>query len=509
MRALALLLALVPATAAAEGTLVVASKNFTEQVIVAEMISIIAEENVGLTVERKFNLGGTFFCLEALKNGEVDVYPEYTGTAYVAVLERQSTPDRALVWKTVTTVFKERWDLEWLPPFEFNNTYTLTVTRPTAEKLGLKTISDLVPHAKGLLMGCTHEFIERQDGLPGLKATYGLEFGEVRALDPGLTYRAAKEGEIDVCDAYATDGRIKAYDLIVLEDDKQFFPPYQAAPLIRSATLKKYPKLRAELSKLGGLLSDDEMRALNHAVDSEGHPAATIARDFLIDNQIIAGEKKAAGASTRGGLWSYLWSRRGYLAELTAAHLELTGIAVLIAVFVGLPFGIMLTRYRRMVPSSMMVINIIQTVPSLALLGFTIPLLGIGALPAIVALFLYALLPVIRNTYTGIVEVDPTLVEAARGLGMTHRQVLFNVELPLALPIIMAGVRTATVINIGTATLAALIGAGGLGEPIFRGIAMVNANVILSGAIPAALLALFADFALGRIEHLLGPRKAA
>ena len=193
------------------------------------------------------------------------------------------------------------------------------------------------------------------------------------------------------------------------------------------------------------------------------------------------------------------------LPRLTVEHLYLAGIAMGFAVLVGVSLGILLTRFRWLAMPILGTANIIQTIPSLAILGFMIPLLGIGARPAIAALFLYALLPIIRNTYTSVIGIDPALIESATGMGMTRRQVLVSVRLPLALPIIMAGIRTSTVICVGIATLCAFIGAGGLGTPILRGISMVNNKMILAGAIPAALLALALDFLLGRLEAILSP----
>ncbi|MBI4869525.1 MAG: ABC transporter permease subunit [Candidatus Wallbacteria bacterium] len=504
-----LVAALTPAVAAgpAAGRIVIGAKNFTEQIILGEMLAILAEEGAGLEVVKKFPLGGSHICFEAIKKGEIDVYPEYTGTALAAILKLPIVPDRAAVYKSVKEAFEGQYGLTVLKPLDFNNTYTLTLTAARAKALSVKSITDLVPHAREMLLGCTHEFVERPDGLPGLQKTYGIEFREVKALDPGLTYKALAEGKIDVCDGYMTDGRIKAYNLQVLDDDRRFFPPYQALPVVRTEIVRKHPKFREAVERLGGLVTDEEMREMNYAVDDGGKTAEEVARAYLASKGLARHPIAGAKVSSHSGFLAYMWDRRAYLAGLTAVHLQITGIAVLLASLVGLPFGILLSRKPQLAPASLMIINVVQTIPSLALLGFMVPLLGIGAVPAIFALFLYALLPIVRNTFTGIRGVDAALLEAARGLGMTDRQVLFMVELPLALPVIMAGVRTSTVINIGTATLAALIGAGGLGEPIFRGIAMVDPNVILSGAVPAALLAVAADLLLARLELALAPRR--
>ena len=480
--------------------IVIGGKIFTEQVILTEMFALIIEERMGLEVERRPNLGGTLFCLEALKRGDIDLYPEYTGTAQVAVLHREATSDRTELWRSVTTGFRA-WDITWLPPLAFSNSYTLTVTASTANRLRLSTMSDLVEHASELSMGASHEFIARPDGLPGLAKKYGLAFSEVRSVDPGLIYEAIRVGDVDVIDGYTTDGRIEAFGLVVLEDDRAFFPPYQVAPIVRDETLARHPTMALELSRLSGLVTDAEMRAMNHAVDRQGAKPQAVARAYLVRAGILDGRDTTAAPRRQSGLLAYMYSQRREILELTWEHIELCAIAIGLAVLFGVPFGVFLSRKEGLVGPSRLVINTIQTIPALALLGFLIPLFGIGKVPAIVALFLYALLPIVVNAYTGLCEVDAAVVEAARGVGMTPRQILTMVEIPLALPVMMTGIRTAAVISIATATLAALIGAGGLGEPIVRGIALADAFRILSGAIPAAGLALLADFLLGRVQR--------
>ena len=206
------------------------------------------------------------------------------------------------------------------------------------------------------------------------------------------------------------------------------------------------------------------------------------------------------------GFFEFFMNRKDQVLNLTLEHLQITGTAVILAILVGVPLGILITRYKRLANPILGIANVFQTLPSLALFGLIIPIMGIGRVPAIFVLFLYALLPIIKNTYTGINNVDPAIIEAGKGMGMTNSQILRMVKLPLALSVIMAGIRIATVINIGTTTIAALIGAGGLGDLIFRGISMDNAYLILSGAIPAALLALLVDWVLGIVERLLTPK---
>ena len=240
---------------------------------------------------------------------------------------------------------------------------------------------------------------------------------------------------------------------------------------------------------------------LNDQVDRLKQEPYQVAKNYLINKGLIQG--KVSIASTESGLLNYFYSKRKYLFKLIGEHLLLCFIALALAFAISLPTGILLTRYAGLAKVIFPIVNTIQTIPSLALLGFLIPLMGIGFTPAVVALFLYSLLPLIRNTYTGIQGVDGNYVEASRGIGLTNFQILIYVEIPLAMPIILAGLRTAVVIVIGTATLAALIGAGGLGDPIFRGVSTVNSNLILLGAIPAALLAVISDKLIGLSERFL------
>ncbi|MDP9135247.1 MAG: ABC transporter permease subunit, partial [Actinomycetota bacterium] len=321
-----------------------------------------------------------------------------------------------------------------------------------------------------------------------------------------LMYSAIRDGEVDVIAAFATDGRIDAFDLRLLEDDRHFFPSYEAAPLVRQAALREHPELGPALDRLAGILSDAEMRRLNHAVDHGGRPIAEVAQEFLAGKGLAPAVTPGTRTSADSSFWSYAWTRRAEVWRLLKQHLFLTLSGLLAAMALAIPLGIALTRFRRLAGPVFSVINVVQTIPSLALLGFLIPVLGIGVTPAIVALFLYGLLPLVRNTYTGISQIDPSLVEGCRGMGLTDMQILRKAELPLAVPIIMAGIRTSAVVLVGTATLAALIGAGGLGDPILRGVSSVNSNLILLGAMPAALLAIVLDRGLHFVERRLTSR---
>jgi osmoprotectant transport system permease protein len=486
---------------------VVASKPFGESYLLAEMFAQLLEAR-GFAVDRRPGLGATEITFEALRTNAIDVYPEYTGTGLLAILREQPTPDPGEVYRRVAREFRERWGVRWLPPLGFQNTYAIAVRRETAVRLGLATLSDLARVSRRLRAGLTPDFIGRPDGLPGVQEAYGIRFREVRALLPAVKYQALAAGEVDVIDGYSTDGFIARYDLVVLRDDREFFPPYEAAAMVSAALQRDLPAAVAALTELSGLLTVAEMRRLNRRHEVDGHPAARIAAEALHSLGLTGALPQPPPSGQRrptAGVVSYLWEQRSTLLSLTARHVLLVGVSLGVAIAVALPLGLALERRRRAAEAVIRSVGLLQTVPSIALLAFMIPLLGIGVIPALVALFLYSLYPILRNTYTGVRDAAPEAVGAARALGMTPAQVLRYVRLPLAAPVIMAGIRTAAVINVGTATLAAFIGAGGLGDPIAAGLALSDTRMILSGALPAALLALLVDGLLGRSERLVTP----
>lgn len=500
-----------PATARAE-TIAIGSKLFTESRLLAEIMAQLVEARTDLEVDRRFGLGGTQICFGALKSGQIDLYAEYTGTGWSVILDKGEPVRNSLrAFLAVQREFSARYDLAWLPPFGFDNSYALAMAGPAARRLGVRRVSDLLPHAAELKAGVSHEFLERDDGYPGLREAYGLKLGDITGMEHGLAYEALRTSAVDLIDTYTTDGKLLRYDVVVLEDDRSFFPPYDAAPLVRQAVLAQHPELRPVLTQLGFTIDDARMRRLNHDVEERGGDFAAVARGFLVQEGLLEpSAEPAAGVVAEGepGLFSFLWRHRSQTAGFLLEHIILTAIAVALAVLFAVPLGIVLTRRQSLAGVVLGATGILQTIPSLALLAFMIPIpgLGLGAKSAVAALFLYALLPIVRNTYTGIREVDPDLVEAAVAMGLTGKQVLWRVELPLATRTIMAGVRTATIISIGVATLAAFIGAGGLGDPIVTGLQLDNIEMILSGAIPAALLAIIVDFGLGRVELLLVPK---
>jgi osmoprotectant transport system permease protein len=487
---------------------VVASKPFGESYLLAEMFAQLLESR-GVPVERRPGLGATEIAFGALRTGAIDVYPEYTGTGLLAILHQPPRSDPHAVFAIVATEFPRRYGVRWLPPLGFQNTYAIAVRRETAERLGLRTLSDLARVAPSLTAGFTPDFIGRPDGLPGLAQAYGLRPRAVRSMLPAVKYRALAEGSVDVIDGYSTDGFIARYDLVVLEDDRRFFPPYEAAALAGPGLDRKHPRAISALTELSARLDEPAMRRLNRRVEVDGAANARVAADALRDlglgPPVAAGRGAAAGARPPAGTLAYLWERRTTIAALTARHLLLVSLSLLAGIAIAVPLGLGLERARRSAEPVIRGVGVLQTIPGIALLAFMIPLLGIGVVPALVALVLYSLYPIVRNTYTGLRDADPSAVDAARALGMTPAQVLRHVRLPLAAPVIMAGIRTAAVINVGTATLAAFIGAGGLGDPIVSGLALSDTRMILSGAIPAALLALAVDLLLAACERAVRP----
>ncbi len=465
----------------------VSSKNFNESYILAE---IMAQKLVraGDEVERRFGLGGTLICYEALKNDEIDVYAEYTGTILRAILQSEDW----LPWDDLQDRLA-RDGLTMLPPFGFNNTYVLAAPAVVVERLGLEAVSDLAMHGE-LRIAFSHEFLERADGWPGLAAAYGLQ-NQPLGIEHALAYQALQEGKIDLTDAYSTDAEIERYDLRLLRDDLGFFPEYLAIPLVR---LEDRDRLIRSLGALENSLDDAGMRRLNGLVIMDKRSFGEVAAEFLAAQ---GWDDEGAGATSSAPPSIYSDLQRHILR-----HLQLTSLAVVLACLFGIPLGTLVHRNQRLSSAVLYLAGLLQTIPSIALLALLIPLLGIGFAPAITALFVYSLLPILRNTVLGLSTVSRSLLEVARGLGLTPWQQVRYLKLPMALPSILAGVRTAAVISIGTATLAAFIGAGGLGEPIVTGLALNDVSLILQGAVPAAAIAVLTELIFEGIEVALVPK---
>jgi osmoprotectant transport system permease protein len=489
---------------------VIASKPFGESYLLAEMFSQLLESR-GFRVDRKPGLGATEIAFGALRTDAIDAYPEYTGTGLIAILH-DTLPDSVAadpraVFAHVARRFANLYRVRWLPPLGFQNTYAIAVTRSTSSRYHLRTLSDLARESSHLTAGFTADFIGRSDGLVGLSRVYGLRPRAVRPLAPAVKYQALASGAVDVIDGYSTDGLLARYDLVTLIDDKHFFPPYEAAALVSSRLDSQVPGAIAALTLLSGRLDEKTMRQLNRRVEVDGEDVRRVAGDELVALGLAsaAHDAQAAPSAWKPGFVEYLWDRRVTIAALTVRHLELVAFALFAAVIIAVPLGLGLERTRRIAEPTIGALGVLQTIPSIALLAFMIPLLGVGVAPALVALGLYALYPIARGTYTGVRDADPDAVAAAEALGTTPTQRLLWVRLPLAAPVIMAGIRTAAVITVGAATLAAFIGAGGLGEPIVAGLALADTRMILSGALPAAALALAVDGILAIVELLVTP----
>jgi glycine betaine/choline ABC-type transport system substrate-binding protein len=268
-------------------TIHIGSKNFTEQFILGELMALLLENSREFTVVRHFNLGGTMVCHQALINDEIDIYAEYTGTALVSVLGKEVIHSATEAYQTVNSTYQDQYNLTWLAPFGFNNTYVLTVRDDFAKKNNLEAIKDIQDIDHTMSAGFTSEFMERDDGYPGMKEAYNLNFMSVRNLEPSLLYRAIAQENVDVICAFATDGRIAAYNLKPLEDNQSFFPPYYAAPVIRKEIIKSYPQLRTILNQLSGLLPDKTMQQLNYEVDENKRDPKAVAAEFLRKHNLI------------------------------------------------------------------------------------------------------------------------------------------------------------------------------------------------------------------------------
>ncbi len=470
-------------------TVVIASKQDTEGQILAEILAQLIEARTPYRVVRQTNLGGTLLVFAALRSGAVDAYPEYTGTIDATILHR------TLTFGAIRAAMQRQYALYVSGELGFNNTYVLAMNAQMARRLHVRTISDLAAHP-GLRWGVTPEFLRRSDGLPGLERAYALGAVDAVDIEKSLAYQALARGTIQVTDAYSTDGQLVRYGFATLEDDRHFFPQYRALYLVRDATLLAAPRLRALLRQLKGAIDDRTMRAMNAQVDIAHSSPDRVAAQFLARR---FGIRRARAPESTAQL----------VLRALGRHVELTLVTVFFTVLLGVPLGLLAAQWPRVGHAIMKVVGTLQTVPSIALLALMIPLFGIGVIPAIVALVLYGLLPIVANTRAGLRQTPDELLDAAQGIGLSRAQVLGWVQFPIALPFILAGVRTSAVIAVGTATIAALIGAGGLGDFILAGLTLNDPRTLLLGAIPAALLAIFVDEAIYRIELLLRPRGRA
>jgi osmoprotectant transport system permease protein len=484
---MAVALVVAPALARAEEPAVrVGSKDDTETTILAEIVVALMRD-WGVPVILKGRLGGTRFVWDALLADSLDVYPEYTGTLTEQILSR-----RGIHGVEALRAELAGRGLGMTEPLGFANNYALGMRRQRAEELGIHSISDLLEQP-GLRLRFANEFLKRQDGWPGVRDRYGLLQKDVQGMDHRLALEAIRSGTIDVTELYTTDAEIRRFDLVALRDDRRFFPLYEAVLVYRLDLERRAPGAIAALRLLEGRISEETVIAMNGRAALDHVPPAQIAADFLRQHLHIRSDVEVESDVRR-------------LLRLTGEHLTLVGVSLAAAIALALPLGIVAAARPRLGRVLIGAAGVVQTIPSLALLVFMIPLLKTGTAPAIVALFLYSLLPILNNTATGLRGIPPSLRESAEALGLSAASRLWLVELPLASPAILAGIKTSAVINIGTATLGALIGAGGYGQPIQTGLQMNDHREILFGAIPAAVLALAVQGLFELAERYLVPR---
>lgn len=508
----ALLLAALPCGAAEP--LRIGSKRFTESYLLAELLAQTAAPHA--SVELKTGLGNTAVVHAALRSGAIDVYPEYTGTLALELLKAPATLSLAQLREQLAPL-----GLGVGLPLGFNDGYALALKADQARRLGISRVSDLARHPS-LRLGLSHEFIGRADGWPGLARRYALP-QRPTGLDHGLAYDALAGGQVDVIDIYTTDAKIGHLGLLVLQDDAGYFPRYDAVLLYRLDLPQRHPAVwQVWQQRLAGRIDEATMVALNARAELDKQTFDRIARDFLAQpasRQPAPGPAGAGAAAASApptgatpvavgglpaaaGFWQRLLAPD--LGRLAAQHVMLVVASVALATLLGVPMALWASAHPRLQAALLATSGVLQTLPALALLAAAIGLLGrIGTAPALLVLTLYALLPVLHNSCAGLAGVPTGLRQAATALGLRPWQVLRLVQLPLALPVIVAGVRTATSWAVGTATIAAFIGAGGFGERIVTGLALNDHSLMLAGAVPAAVLALLAEALFSRLQRRL------
>jgi len=473
-------LLLLPALGLAQPVVNVGSKRFTESYVLAEIMTRTVDRAGEARAAHQPGLGNTAILFAALKSNAISVYPEYTGTVAFELLGLKYVPDLAGLNRELG-----RHGLAAGVSLGFSNNYALAMLDRRAESLGIRRISELARHPR-LKLALSQEFLNRKDGWPALRLAYQLPFADARGLDHGLAYEALAAGSLDVMDVYSTDAKISRYRLRVLQDDRGFFPSYDAILLYRKDLPERFPRSWQALQGLQGKISAGRMIEMNAAAELSAVPFSRVADNFL------AGRDPADSAGAQHGQRSFIRALLGPdLWRLTAQHLVLVFASLVLGVAAGVPLGIWANRLPGARAWILGTTGVLQTVPSLALLAFLIAALDrIGTVPAIIALFLYSLLPIVRNTEAGLAGVPGSLKDSATALGLRLGARLRYIELPLAARTILAGVKTSAVINVGTATIAAFIGAGGYGERIVAGLAVNDHALLLAGAIPAAAMAL-------------------
>lgn len=481
----------IAASASAAEPVRVGSKAFTESVILGETLSHLLRE-CGYTVDHKSEMG-TRMIFDALRSGKLDVYPEYTGTITAELFADEPLRTDDAIREKLATL-----GIGMTERLGFSNNYALGVKRANAEKWNLKRISDLARNddaIRKLRCGFSNEFMNRRDGWEGLKEKYLLP-QQATAIDHNLAYRGMERGSLDLTDLFSTDAEIRSYDLTLLEDDRGFFPIYHCVVLYRLDWAQSAPEALAAVQRIAGRIDNATMVEMNARVRIDRVSETRVAAEFLHESLQL-------DIPLPADQWLTKIVRN--LIHNTQRHILLVFASLAAAVFTAVPLGITAAKYPRVGQAILGVVGVVQTLPSLAVLALLVPLLGLGAQPVIFALFLYSLLPIVRGTYAGLTEIAPNLLESAVVLGLPEIARLRLVELPLASRAILSGIKTAAVINVGTATIGGLIGAGGYGEPIMTGIRLADTSLLLQGAIPAAALAVLVQGLFEFSERWLVP----
>jgi osmoprotectant transport system permease protein len=492
MKRLLWLILLLPAICAGEPALNIGSKRFTESYILGEIIAKSVRDAGHAGVVHNRGLGNTGLLYAALRSGAIDLYPEYTGTIALELLKLPASSSL----EDINRALGEH-GLAAGVPLGFENSYAFAMLEKRAEALGINAVSQLALHPE-LKLGLSQEFLNRNDGWPALRLAYQLAPRYLSGLDHGLAYTALAAGQVDVIDVYTTDAQLRHHRLRVLTDDRGFFPVYRAVLLYRADVPHRFPDAWNAIETLRGRISNDQMVSLNARVELDKQPFAAAADEFL----------RLHGVGHTGADRSFVRLLFGEdFARLTAQHLLLVFVSLFASTAAGVPLGIWAARSPRAGRWILEATGFAQTIPSLALLVFLITLTGtIGLIPALVALFVYALLPIVRNTQSGLCDIPAPIQESARALGLSNWALLRQIELPLASRAILSGMRTSAVINVGTATIAAFIGAGGYGERIVAGLAVHDSAMLLAGALPAAGLALLTQWIFDAADRWLIPR---
>jgi osmoprotectant transport system permease protein len=472
-----------------EPTIRIGSKNFTEGLILGEIVTGLSNAK-DVKATHRSALGGTQILFQALKQGDIDAYADYTGTIALEILGNIDANDEEAIRAAL-----EKQGVGMSGQLGFNNTYALGMLEESAKKLSISKISDLAkPENAKLRLGFSEEFLSRKDGWPGLKSRYKLPHSP-KGSDHSINYTGLMTGSVDATDLYSTDPEIRIYNLRLLEDDLEYFPHYECVILYRLDLHQRSPEFVKVVESLQGSINNEAMLELNTKVrGSNGRVSEELAATEFLNAKF--GLKREAKQAP----WYH------DLLIHTGEHLRLVAESLSLAVLIAIPLGIAARYWPRVGHAILGIVGVLQTLPSMAILVLMVPLLGLGPRPAIVALFFYSLLPIVRNTYTGLTGIPGNLKESAEVLGLTPLARLWLVELPLASPSILAGVKTAAVINVGTATIGALVAAGGYGTPILSGLRLNNWVLLMQGAIPAALMAVLVQFAFDGLERLVVPK---